>query len=103
MLLLDPFSKRVRSIRDAQQARGLDLTGSWRARAAALPVLFVPLITLALSDIDHRAMVLDGRGFRAVKRRTVLDAQADGAGQRWFRWIAGTLAVAQLGLVFVWH
>ncbi len=103
LLLLEPFSQRARGIRDAQRARGMDLTGTWRARIAALPAMLVPLVTLALSDLDHRAMVLDGRGFRAVPRRTVLDAPPDDAVQRWFRRIVGTLAVLQLGLPLVWH
>ncbi len=103
LLLLEPFSQRARGIRDAQRARGMDLTGTWRARIAALPAMLVPLVTLALSDLDHRAMVLDGRGFRAEPRRTVLDAPPDDAAQRWFRRIVGTLAVLQLGLPLVWR
>jgi energy-coupling factor transport system permease protein len=103
LLLIEPFTRRAQSIRDAQRARGVDLTGSWRARIGALTALLVPLITLVLSDLDHRANVLDGRGFRAEPRRTVLDAQPDDAGQRWFRRIAGTLAVLQLSLPLLWR
>jgi energy-coupling factor transport system permease protein len=103
LLLLEPFSQRARGIRDAQRARGMDLTGSLRARVAALPALLVPLITLALSDLDHRVMVLEGRAFRAEPRRTVLDAPADGTAQRWARRALGTTAVLQLGALAVWH
>ncbi|MBU0584428.1 MAG: energy-coupling factor transporter transmembrane protein EcfT [Alphaproteobacteria bacterium] len=98
LLLLEPFSTRARAIRDAQQARGLDLNGSWRARAKAFPALLIPLVTLALSDLDHRASVLDGRAFRARPFRVVLDAPEDRPYERWLR---RTLLVAlplQIGL-----
>lgn len=103
LLLLEPLSNRAKDIRDAQRARGLDLTGSWRARTTALPVLLIPLITLALTDLDHRVLVLNGRAFRSGKRRTVINPPADSSGQRWFRRIAIVLAVAQLGLLIPWH
>ncbi|MBK1870245.1 energy-coupling factor transporter transmembrane component T family protein [Aestuariivirga sp. YIM B02566] len=85
LLLLEPFSARARAIRDAQQARGLDLTGSWKARVKAFPALLIPLVTLALSDLDHRATVLDGRAFRARPFRVVLDAPVDRPYERWLR------------------
>jgi len=85
LLLLEPFSARARAIRDAQQARGLDLTGSWTARAKAFPALLIPLVTLALSDLDQRASVLDGRAFRARRFRTVLDAPPDHPWETWAR------------------
>lgn len=77
LLLLEPFTQRARAIREAQMARGLDLEGRLLTRIRAYPALLMPLVTLALADIDHRAQVLDGRGFRAAPRRTVLDAPAD--------------------------
>ncbi|WP_116134440.1 energy-coupling factor transporter transmembrane protein EcfT [Tropicimonas sp. IMCC34043] len=85
LLLLDPFTTRARAIREAQSARGLDLNGSLMTRIRAFPALLMPLITLALADIDHRAQVLDGRGFRAVPRRTVLDPPPDSPAQLWAR------------------
>jgi energy-coupling factor transport system permease protein len=103
LLLLEPFSKRTRAIRDAQRARGMNLTGTWKARVRALPALLVPLVTLALSDLDHRAMVLESRAFGGEKRRTVLDAPPDSRGQSRFRRIVGALAVVQLAVPLLWH
>jgi energy-coupling factor transport system permease protein len=103
LLLLEPLSLRARGIRDAQRARGMDLTGSWRARIGALPAMLIPLTALALSDLDHRVMILTGRAFRAHKRRTVLDAPPDDAAQRWFRRVVAAVAVLQLGALIVWH
>ncbi|MCX5515456.1 hypothetical protein C3941_18190 [Kaistia algarum] len=103
LLLIEPFTERAHAIRDAQRVRGLDLTGSWKARAKALPVLLVPLITLALSDLDHRASILSGRAFRAHNRRTVINAPPDSTFQIWLRRLLLTLAVLQLGLPLLWR
>jgi energy-coupling factor transport system permease protein len=103
LLLLEPLMMRAGDIRDAQRARGLDLTGSWKARVTALPMLLIPLVALALTDLDHRVLVLNGRAFQSGRRRTVIDPPADDAAQRWFRRIALVLAVLQLGLLFRWH
>jgi energy-coupling factor transport system permease protein len=99
LLLLEPFSARARAIRDAQQARGLDLTGTWKARVKAFPALLIPLVTLALSDLDHRASVLDGRAFRARPFRTVLDAPAEYPVERWVRRLLIAVLPIQFGLL----
>jgi energy-coupling factor transport system permease protein len=103
LLLLEPLSLRAKGIRDAQQARGMDLSGSWRARIGALPAMLIPLIALALSDLDHRVLILTGRAFRAHKRRTVLGAPPDDPGQMWFRRVLAVVAVAQLGVPLLWR
>jgi energy-coupling factor transport system permease protein len=103
LLLIEPLANRANEIRDAQAARGLDLTGSWRARIYALPALLVPLVTLALTDLDHRAFVLTGRAFQSGRRRTVLDPPADSTAQRWLRRGLVTVAVLQIGVVRLWH
>ena len=102
LLFLEPLSMRARGIQDAQRARGMDLSGSWNARIRALPALLIPLITLALSDLDHRVVVLHTRAFRAEKRRTVLDAPPDDVRQVWLRWILIVLAIAQVAAALVW-
>jgi len=102
LLFLEPLSMRARGIQDAQRARGMDLNGNLKARILALPALLIPLITLALSDLDHRVVVLHTRAFRAEPRRTVLDAPPDDVGQVWLRWIFIVLAVAQVGYA-LWH
>lgn len=103
LLLIEPFTDRARAIRDAQRARGLDITGSWKARVMALPVLLMPLITLALSDLDQRASVLSGRAFRARPRRTVINAPPDSVFQLRLRRILLAVAVLQLGAPLLWR
>ena len=99
LLLLEPFSARARAIRDAQQARGLDLNGSWKARIKAFPALLIPLVTLALADLDQRASVLDGRAFRARPFRVVLDAPIDRPYERWLRRAFLIALPLQIGLL----
>ncbi|MHA7868139.1 MAG: energy-coupling factor transporter transmembrane component T family protein [Salipiger thiooxidans] len=103
LLLLEPFTQRARAIREAQMARGLDLQGSFLTRAKAFPALLMPLVTLALADIDHRAQVLDGRGFRAMPHRTVLDAPADSGAQRAARWIIVLSIPVLIAGGILWH
>lgn len=103
LLLLEPFTQRARAIREAQMARGLDLEGSILTRAKAFPALLMPLVTLALTDIDHRAQVLDGRGFRARPHRTVLDAPADSAAQRTARRVILVSIPFLIIGGFLWH
>jgi len=83
LLFLEPLSMRARGIQDAQRARGM--------------------VALALSDLDHRVLVLHTRAFRAAKRRTVLDAPPDDIRQLWFRRIIIAVAVLQLGLPLLWR
>lgn len=58
----------------------------------------MPLITLALADLDHRASILSVRAFRAQKRRTVIDAPANDHFQLWLRRVFFAAAILQLGL-----
>lgn len=103
LLLLEPFTQRARAIREAQMARGLDLQGSFITRARAFPALLMPLVTLALADIDHRAQVLDGRGFRARPHRTVLDAPQDSGAQRAARWVILLSIPVLIAGGILWH
>lgn len=103
LLLIEPFSDRAKAIRDAQQVRGFNLTGSWKARVAGLMALLMPLITLALSDLDHRASILSSRAFRSHPRRTVIDAPPDSTLQVWLRRVLLVLAVVQLGIPLLWR
>lgn len=97
LLLLDQFAARVRAIRDAQQTRGLDVDGSLRVRFSAIRALIVPLVTLALADVNERAHVLTARGFRALPRRSVLDPPADDPRQRLIRRLLLVLCALEAG------
>ncbi|MDF0731395.1 energy-coupling factor transporter transmembrane component T [Pseudomonas entomophila] len=91
MLLLEQFSRRSQAIRDSQQTRGMNIQDSWLGRLTSLPSLFVPLVTLALSDTSERARVLEARGFRHAAPRP-----AAAPAQRWLNGRRLVLAVACL-------
>lgn len=94
MLLIEQFSRRSQAIRDSQQTRGMNIEGSWLTRLASLPSLFVPLVTLALSDTSERARILDARGFRHAAPRQLA------TGSRWQAYARRSiLAVAVLQAV----
>lgn len=76
---------RAASILDAQQARGLPLTGSLRARLRALVPLIGPVLLGSLIDVRERTFALEARGFGATGARTayrvVPDTTADRVGR----------------------
>lgn len=61
---------KANRILDAQQARGLRTTGSFRARAAAVVPLLGPLVIGSLIDVRERSLALEARGFGTVGPRT---------------------------------
>jgi energy-coupling factor transport system permease protein len=61
---------RASAILDAQQARGLAVTGSFRHRLAALVPLVGPILLGSLIDVRERTFALEARAFGAAPRRT---------------------------------
>lgn len=86
-----------RSIREAQRARGLRVTGSVRHRLAGLRALALPLLFGALAEVDGRTLALETRAVHAGARRTPLDPPADRPADRAVRWLCVLAVVAALG------
>lgn len=61
---------RTGSILDAQQSRGLAISGSIRQRVRALVPLIGPVVLGSLIDVRERTFALEARGFGAGRRRT---------------------------------
>lgn len=61
---------RAAAILDAQQARGLAVTGSLRHRVGALVPLVGPILLGSLIDVRERTFALEARAFGASPRRT---------------------------------
>ena len=63
---------RAGAILEAQQARGLPITGSFATRVRALVPLIGPVILGSLIDVRERTFALEARGFgtRPTGRRT---------------------------------
>lgn len=68
---------RTGAILDAQQARGLAISGSIGQRARALVPLIGPVILGSLIDVRERTFALEARGFGARRGRTAYRVVAD--------------------------
>jgi energy-coupling factor transport system permease protein len=85
---------RAGSILDAQQARGLPLTGSLPARLRALVPLIGPVLLGSLIDVRERTFALEARGFGAAHTRTAYRVVPDTTADRIARIALVLVAVA---------
>jgi len=91
---------RAGSILDAQQARGLVVSGSVRQRAKALVPLIGPVLLGSLIDVRERTFALEARGFGARPGRSAYRIVADPPADRWLRLaiVLGIVVVVALAL-----
>lgn len=82
LLMLPAMRTRVKTIQDAQRARGLDSDGGILKRVRSIAPLISPLILGAFSEIEQRAVALELRGFSAKGPRTSMRVVADSPGLR---------------------
>lgn len=96
---------RAGSILQAQQARGLALTGSFGTRIRALVPLIGPVVLGSLVDVRERTFALEARGFGARPGRTAYRVVADPSIDRLLRIVLliGWLAVVVVALTGVWR
>ncbi len=94
------MQERAGSILDAQQARGLVVSGSVRQRARALVPLIGPVLLGSLIDVRERTFALEARGFGARPGRSAYRIVADPPADRWLRLaiLLGIVAVVALAL-----
>ncbi|MFI5255089.1 MAG: energy-coupling factor transporter transmembrane component T family protein [Candidatus Limnocylindrales bacterium] len=97
MQLVPRLQARARAILDAQQARGLEVSGSLRRRAGAVLPLVGPLLLSTLIDVRERTFALEARGFASGLPRTAYRVVADTRGDRLLRWL---LLATLAGLLF---
>lgn len=95
---------RAGAILEAQQARGLAVSGSIRVRVRALFPLVAPILLGSLIDVRERTFALEARAFGARPGRTAYRVVPDPPVDRWLRVlflvaVAATvwLAVAGIG------
>ncbi len=93
--LVPRLQDRAGAILDAQQARGLAVSGSLRQRARALVPLIGPLLLGSLIDVRERTFALEARAFGARPERTAYRLVADPPIDRWLRLaiLAGSIGV----------
>lgn len=94
---------RAGSILEAQQARGLPVTGSIGTRIRALLPLVGPVLLGSLIDVRERTFALEARGFGARPDRTAYRVVADPPMDRVARFalIAAMVAVVVVALTGV--
>ena len=94
------MQERAGSILDAQQARGLVVSGSIRQRARALVPLIGPVLLGSLIDVRERTFALEARGFGARPGRSAYRIVADPPADRWLRLaiLLGIVGVVVLAL-----
>ena len=97
LLIADLFAEKAQAIWDAQQARGLKIEGAPWSRLKTLPSMLIPLVVLGLDEAHHRSYALNARAFRALPRRTVIDAPQDSRNGRWVRMFLLAAAILQGG------
>lgn len=98
------MQERAGSILDAQQARGLVVSGSIRQRAKALVPLIGPVLLGSLIDVRERTFALEARGFGARPGRSAYRLVADPPADRWLRpaillGIVGVVVLALSGVL----
>lgn len=87
--IIPRFRARSQTILDAQQSRGLQVTGGFFQRSRALIPLVVPLVLGSIVEVEQRAIALEARGFNRVGPKTSYRQLVDSRPQ----------AVARAGLV----
>jgi energy-coupling factor transport system permease protein len=98
------MQERAGSILDAQQARGLAVSGSFRQRIRALVPLVGPVLLGSLIDVRERTFALEARGFGARPGRSAYRVVVDPPIDRWLRivlllGIVGVVGVAVSGIL----
>lgn len=88
---------RAAAIMAAQQARGLETTGSWRVRMRALIPMVTPLVLSSLVDVEERAVALEARAFRSPCPKTSLIDLPDPPVERLARWVCVGCTVLVIG------
>ena len=102
LLLVEQLRQQLAHIREAQIARGVPLDGNIWQRFCALPALILPLAGQVLSELSVRGAALDLRAFRAVPRRTTLNAPADSRAQSMIRYGLLVLILIEGGVRWWW-
>jgi energy-coupling factor transport system permease protein len=92
--LVPRLQVRAGAILDAQQARGLAVTGSFGTRVRALMPLIGPIVLGSLIDVRERTFSLEARAFGARPQRTAYRVVTDPPADRWLRWGIVLAAVA---------
>lgn len=96
LTLLPAIAGRARSIRQAQESRGLVISRSLVSRAAAFRLQAIPLVLSLIEDAGTRAAALEARGLGNAGPRTSYRMVPDSTLQRAARSVLVLLALASV-------
>lgn len=99
--LIDIIAIEAAAIRDSLQVRGLSARTGLFARARLLAALLAPLVRGLIAEAGTRAEALDGRGFRALPRRSLLEPLTESRTEAALRTTVVLLAAAQLAALAI--
>lgn len=83
--MVPKLQETAATILEAQQARGLEIGGSFGRRARALVPLIGPVLLGSLIEVRERTFALEARGFGAGGPRTAYREVPDPPVDRWLR------------------
>lgn len=92
--LIPQMRTRATSIMAAQQARGLEVSGSLMDRIRALLPMLIPLVLSSLIDVEERAISLEARAFRHHGTKSSLHVLSDPRAEKLLRWFAFIVTAA---------
>lgn len=95
LALVDDIADEARLLREGLRLRGIPTRDGPRGRAQILLHTAAPLIRTLLVEAPRRAEALDGRGFRALPRRSLLEPRPVPRAERWLVGALLAIAVAQ--------
>lgn len=99
MTMIPEMIKKSSKIIKAQQARGIETTGSIKNSAKAFFPSLGPLIISSLSEIDEKTITLEARGFASENEKTCLKEIKKTTADR----IIFYVFIALVVLVLVWR
>ncbi|MEQ4675345.1 energy-coupling factor transporter transmembrane component T [Providencia vermicola] len=102
LLLVEQLKQQLKTIREAQLARGVPLDGNFWERCISLPAMLFPLASNALSELSIRGAALDMHAFRYSTKRTTLNPPADSYSQVILRYSLLLLIFIEGGLALWW-
>lgn len=100
--LIESIALEAGAIRDSLQVRGLAASQGFAARARLLAALIGPLVRNLIAEAGPRAEALDGRGFRALPRRSLAQPIQTSRPEAALRLGLLLLAAAQLAALALW-
>jgi energy-coupling factor transport system permease protein len=99
---IDEIKERIDVILQAQQCRGVEVSGNLIVRARAYFPLISPLIIGSLLNIESRALALELRGFNAGVPKTLMHRSEEQPWERPLRWGFILLPVVIIGVRVAW-